>query len=228
MPLTNTNHWAQGNNGSFTRIHRQLQSFFTARGSHLLPNMQFECCVILQGTFRSNFDIFAVSGESTVWVLLWKTRSRPIGVRVCPAAQFNFSHFKPFWLKNLVASARGECLSFFCILVRRIFMPLWTQAAFRVVASSRFLEVTSAESSATSATTTADVQVCQGQGQPRRSPEGIERFHRSVGRCLQFKSELEKARQAGKAPPSRYRSLRPKTQSGWRTVTCKMRCRPGT
>ena len=33
--------------------------------------------------------MFAASGESTAWVLLWKTRSRPIGVRVCPEAQFN-------------------------------------------------------------------------------------------------------------------------------------------
>ena len=46
--------------------------------------------MILQGTLEGNFDIFAASGESTAWVLLWKTRSRPIGVRVCPAAQFNF------------------------------------------------------------------------------------------------------------------------------------------
>ena len=29
-------------------------------------------------------------GESTAWVLLWKTHSRPIGVRVCPEAQFDF------------------------------------------------------------------------------------------------------------------------------------------
>ena len=29
-------------------------------------------------------------GESTAWVLLWKTRLRSIGVRVCPVARFNF------------------------------------------------------------------------------------------------------------------------------------------
>ena len=46
--------------------------------------------MLLQGTLGGDFDIFAASGESTAWVLLWKTRSRPIGVRVCPAAQFNF------------------------------------------------------------------------------------------------------------------------------------------
>ena len=62
---------------------------------HFLPNMQFQCCMILQGTLGSNFDIFAASGESTAWVLLWKTRSRPIGVRVCPVAQFNF--FSTAW-----------------------------------------------------------------------------------------------------------------------------------
>ena len=58
--------------------------------SHFLPNMHFQCCLILQGTLEGNLDIFAASGESTAWVLLWKTRSRPIGVRVCPVAQFNF------------------------------------------------------------------------------------------------------------------------------------------
>ena len=52
--------------------------------------MQFECCLILQGTLGGNFDIFAASGESTAWVLLWKTCSRPSGVRVCPVAQFKF------------------------------------------------------------------------------------------------------------------------------------------
>ena len=36
------------------------------------------------------FDIFAASGESNAWVLLWKTRLRPIGVRICSVAQFNF------------------------------------------------------------------------------------------------------------------------------------------
>ena len=46
--------------------------------------------MILQGTLGDNFDIFAASGDSTAWVLLWNTRSRPIGVKVCLAAQFNF------------------------------------------------------------------------------------------------------------------------------------------
>ena len=46
--------------------------------------------MILQGSLGGKFDIFGASGESTAWVLLWKTRSRPIGVRVCPVVQFNF------------------------------------------------------------------------------------------------------------------------------------------
>ena len=46
--------------------------------------------MLLQGTLGDDFDIFAASGESTAWVLLWKTRSRLVGVRVCPVAQFNF------------------------------------------------------------------------------------------------------------------------------------------
>ena len=75
-----------------------------------LPNMHSECCIILQGTLGCKFDIFAASGEFTAWVLLWKTRSRPIGVRVCPVAQFNFFNtaFDPrawtmvvFWKETL-------------------------------------------------------------------------------------------------------------------------------
>ena len=66
--------------------------------------------MVLQDTLRDNFNIFAASGESTAWVLLQKTRSRPIGVRVCPVAQFNFFNraFDPqawtmvaFWKENL-------------------------------------------------------------------------------------------------------------------------------
>ena len=57
---------------------------------HFLSNMHFQCYTILEGTLGGNFDIFTASGESTAWVLLWKPRSRPIGVRVCPVAQFNF------------------------------------------------------------------------------------------------------------------------------------------
>ena len=52
--------------------------------------MHFQCCVILQGTLGGNFGIFAASGESTACVVLWKTCSRPTGVRVCLVAQFNF------------------------------------------------------------------------------------------------------------------------------------------
>ena len=46
--------------------------------------------MVLQGTLGCDFDIFAATGESIAWVLLWKTSSRPIGVRLCPVAQFNF------------------------------------------------------------------------------------------------------------------------------------------
>ena len=65
--------------------------------------------MLLQGTLGHGFDIVAASGESTVWVLLWKTRSSPIGVRVCPAAQLDFfsTAFDPrewtmveFWMED--------------------------------------------------------------------------------------------------------------------------------
>ena len=67
------------------------KGFLTAYGSpstSCLPNLHFQCWMLLQGTLGGDFDIFAASGESTAWVLLWKTRSRPNGVRGCPVAQF--------------------------------------------------------------------------------------------------------------------------------------------
>ena len=97
----------QGNPSSIARDFSPHMSFVRR---HLLPNMQLECCMILQGTLRDKFDIFAANGESTAWVLLWKTRSRPSDVRVCPVAQFNsFSTaFDPrtwtlvvFWINSL-------------------------------------------------------------------------------------------------------------------------------
>ena len=39
-----------------------------------LPNVRFLCCMLLQGTLGYDFNIFAASGESIAWVLLWKTR----------------------------------------------------------------------------------------------------------------------------------------------------------
>ena len=45
---------------------------------HFLPSLQFECWMIIQGTLGDNLDIFAASGESTAWVLIWKTRSRQL------------------------------------------------------------------------------------------------------------------------------------------------------
>ena len=66
--------------------------------------------MLLEGTLGGDFDIFAASGESTAWALLWKTRSRPIGVKVCFANLFNFfsTAFDPrawtmvvFWKENL-------------------------------------------------------------------------------------------------------------------------------
>ena len=93
-PLTNATRWAQGNNWSFTEIYRQLQLFSRIWQSFdvifcPICTSSAVCCV--KGTLNGNLDIFVASGESAAWVLLWKTRSRPIGVRVCPVSQSNFS-----------------------------------------------------------------------------------------------------------------------------------------
>ena len=58
---------------------RQLQGIFPPHVAvlrrHCLPNVYFQCCTLLHGTLGHDFDIFS---------------SRPIGVRVCPVAQFDF------------------------------------------------------------------------------------------------------------------------------------------
>ena len=38
----------------------------------VVPNVHFQCCMLLQGTLSYDFDIFAASSESIAWVLLWK------------------------------------------------------------------------------------------------------------------------------------------------------------
>ena len=75
--------------GNPSAIARDFSPHMAALRRHFVPNMQFECCLLPQAPSEAIFDMFAASGESTAWVLLWKTRSRPTGVRVCPEAQFN-------------------------------------------------------------------------------------------------------------------------------------------
>ena len=47
---------------------------------HFLPNVHFQCCMLLQGTLGVDFDIFAASDESTAWVLLLKNPFKTNGV----------------------------------------------------------------------------------------------------------------------------------------------------
>ena len=85
-----------GNCKSFFPLYgRASTSFFT---KYVLPLLHDA-----SGTLGGDFDIFAASGESTVWVLLWKTRSRPIGVRLCLVAQSKFFRVWTrvvFWKEN--------------------------------------------------------------------------------------------------------------------------------
>ena len=68
--------------GNPSVIARDLSPHMAVFRRHFLLNVHFQCCLLLQGTLGYDFDIFAASGESTAWVLLWKTRSRLLGVRV--------------------------------------------------------------------------------------------------------------------------------------------------
>ena len=69
-----------------------------------------------QGTLGYDFDILAASGESIAWVLLWKTRSRPIGVRLRPLAQFDFfsTAFDPRGASNVLILPLGPTVSACC------------------------------------------------------------------------------------------------------------------
>ena len=104
MPLTNASLLAQGNKLSFTGIHRQWQRIFSCMWQSFDLNSCRICTSSAVCCFRAplggNFDIFAASSESTAWMLLWTTHSRSTGVRVCPAAQFNFfdTAFDGQWL----------------------------------------------------------------------------------------------------------------------------------
>ena len=75
--------------GNPSALARDFSPHLAVLRRHFLPTVHFQCCMLLQDTLCGDFDIFAASGVSTAWVLLWKTRSRPIGVRVCLVAQFN-------------------------------------------------------------------------------------------------------------------------------------------
>ena len=76
--------------GNSSAIAKEFSPHMAVLRCHFLQKTYFQCCVLLQGTLGGNFDIFAASGESTAWVFLQKTRSRTIGVRVCPISQFNY------------------------------------------------------------------------------------------------------------------------------------------
>ena len=70
-----------GKNWSFTGIHRKSQGIIP-RFWHPSTSFFYRICIsVTSGHPRCNFNIVAASGESTAWVLLWKARSRPSGVR---------------------------------------------------------------------------------------------------------------------------------------------------
>ena len=60
--------------GNPSAITRNFSPHMAVLRRHVLPNMHYQFCMLLQGTLGGDFDIFASSGESTAWVLLWKIR----------------------------------------------------------------------------------------------------------------------------------------------------------
>ena len=77
--LTKASYRTQGSNWPFTGIHRRLQKIF-----HSI--WQFFDVIFAEYAIWVLYDPprqFATSDEFTVWVFLWKTRSRPIDVLSC-------------------------------------------------------------------------------------------------------------------------------------------------
>ena len=87
--------WGSGKqlilHGNPSAIAANISPHMAVLRRQFLPTMHFERCMLLQGTLGGDFDIFAASSESTAWVLSWKTRSRPLGVRVCPSGNPGFT-----------------------------------------------------------------------------------------------------------------------------------------
>ena len=89
------------------------QDFFSAYGSpstSFLPNMHFSALWFLNAPSEAISTSSLSAVNPLLWVLLWTTRSRPLGVRVCFANLFNFfsTAFDPrawtmvvFWQENL-------------------------------------------------------------------------------------------------------------------------------
>ena len=93
-PSTNASHWDSGkqllHHGNPSAIAMDFSPNMAVLRRLFCRICSWSAVGFSKALSEANFDIFAASGESTALVLLWKTCSRPIGVRVCPVAQFNF------------------------------------------------------------------------------------------------------------------------------------------
>ena len=58
--------------GNPKAIARDFSAHMAVLRRLFLPNMHFQCCMLLQGTVGGIFYIFAASGKPTAWVLLKK------------------------------------------------------------------------------------------------------------------------------------------------------------
>ena len=131
--LTNTSHWVQGNNWSFTGIHRQYQKIFSRIWQFFDVIFRRICRLSAAWFFRvlleANFGHICCQRWTHCLGTPLETRSRPLGVRVCPVAQFNFfsTAFNPrawtvvfsFHLRQLKLSSM--ILKFF--LVHKVHSP---------------------------------------------------------------------------------------------------------
>ena len=55
--------------GNPSAIAKDFSPHMAVLRRHFLPNMHFQCCMLLQGTLGGDFDIFAASGECTALLL---------------------------------------------------------------------------------------------------------------------------------------------------------------
>ena len=92
--LRNVSRWAQGNKWSFTGNPSAVAKHLSPHMAVLRRHFSWICSLsavwFSKALGEANLTFLLPSVKPLLGHSLWKNRSRPIGVRICPAAKFNF------------------------------------------------------------------------------------------------------------------------------------------
>ena len=56
------------------------------RGKDYLPNLSFIQAAVLVGTLGDSITLNSIDQDDNAWVIMWRTHSRPLGVKVLPVS----------------------------------------------------------------------------------------------------------------------------------------------